>query len=199
MNHCNAARVELVIGPMFSGKTTELLRRARSLSVIGKRVLFVAHSNDAQRYNDSDVSSAIQAAVRTHAHDQQTGSNVIFAGSLMDLSDRLAEVDVVAVDEVQFFPDLVEFVLRHESRAGFTMLFAGLDGDSQRRPFGQTLNVIPLCDDVIRLHAYDTVKCDGSTAHFSLRLDPCDDVVQVGGSESYAAVARDTYLARQKR
>jgi thymidine kinase len=194
------ATVELIIGPMFSGKTTELLRRARALSAIGARVLFIAHSNDAQRYvQQPDLATAIDAAVRTHANDAQRGPNVHYATRLSEIDGLVSECDVVAVDEVQFFGDLIDFVRRHESRAGLTLLLSGLDGDADRRPFGQTLSVIPLCDEVVKLRAFDTVLRDGSRASFSLRLPDrgargSDVVVEVGGSELYAAVSRKTYL-----
>ena len=189
------AHIELIIGPMFAGKTTELLRRARSLSVIGRRVLFVAHALDATRYAAGDVWTSIEAAVRTHDRDEQRGSNVVYASRLTALDDLVASANVVAVDEVQFFPDLLEFVTRHEGRDDLTILLSGLDSDASRRPFGDTLAVIPLCDDVVKLRAFDTVARDGSRASFSLRLNSGDtSVVSVGGSDQYAAVSRSTYL-----
>jgi len=185
------ATVELIIGPMFSGKTTELLRRARARAIIGARVLYVVHVNDAQRTQDMQ-----QACFRTHAHDMQTGPNVMCASSLTDLDDAVRAADVVAVDEVQFFPDLEAFVLRHEHRADLTVLLAGLDADAERRAFGQTLTVIPLCDKVTKLRAYDTVTQDGRRASFSLHMSHTRraSCIEVGGSERYAAVSRETYL-----
>jgi len=191
-----AACVELIIGPMFAGKTTELLRRARALAAIGQRVVFVAHASDALRYQSPELSSAIDAAVRTHARDEQRGANVHYASRLADVDHLVAHADVVAVDEVQFFSDLESFVLRHESRRGLTILLSGLDGDAERRAFGQTLSIIPLCDDVVKLRAFDSVKRDGSRASFSMRLTEHAGAscVRVGGSDLYAAVGRDTYL-----
>ena len=74
------------------------------------------------------------------------------------------------------------------------VIIAGLDGDSNRKPFGQILQCIPLCDEVVKLTAMDMVKKDGSAAIFTKRVNQDRQTVLVGAEESYQAVSRDSFL-----
>ena len=73
---------------------------------------------------------------------------------------------------------------------------SGLDGDSNRKPFGQILECIPLCDSVVKLRALDMINCDGHTkAPFTLRIkEKTHEQIQVGAKELYKAVSRINYL-----
>lgn len=214
------ARVELFLGCMFAGKTERVLTELRKFRAIGRRILVVVHSADQARYEDGAV------ALRTHSRMEETGPCVLAADRLLPLlqDPRFQEAQVIGIDEVQFFPDLVDFILAVEDQDKH-ILMSGLDGDADRREFGQTLQVIPLCDTVVKLQAFDTVLRDETPAAFSLRRvggEVCqghnshsgtplraslrDDVrigsapgqVQVGGAESYHAVSRRTWLAQTR-
>jgi thymidine kinase len=185
------ARIDLILGCMFAGKSSELLRRVRCLQFIQKRILVVNHELDRGRQMHLETQG-----IRTHTEQVEPG---IFVARLMELVDRtdFQDAQVVAVDEVQFFPDLREFVL-HVEHMNKHIILAGLDGDKDRRPFGQCLDIIPLCDTVLKLHAYDMVRNDESLASFSMQLPQQaidgNTQIQVGGSDRYAAVSRETYL-----
>ena len=100
---------------------------------------------------------------------------------------------VIGIDESQFFDDLVEFVLAIE-RLNKIVIIAGLDGDSERKPFGQILQCIPLCDSVVKLTALDMIKEDGTQAIFSKRIVNSKEQVLVGEADEYKAVSRSSYL-----
>lgn len=186
----SVACVEAIIGPMFAGKSTELLRRVRRARSIGRRTLLVVHELDHERWP-----AASTVAARTHAGDTESA---VYVRELCELDALVADHDLIAIDEAQFFPDLVAFIERHEHRC-ITIVYAGLDGDANRRPFGQVLFALPLCDDVQRLTAYDMITRDGAPGVFSLRLRDAQPgrQVQVGADDRYAAVSRATFLQQQ--
>jgi thymidine kinase len=77
-----------------------------------------------------------------------------------------------------------------------TLIIAGLDGDSNRKPFGQILECIPLCDNVVKLTAMDMIDKNGDEAIFSKRIVEDDNQISVGSTDKYIAVSRKNYLGR---
>ena len=126
-------RIEIILGCMYSGKSTELLRRTNRYQAIGKNILLINHTNDI-RTGDS---------VKTHRNETE---NALKITNLMDIfitpNQRTAvfKADVIGIDEAQFFGDLHEFVLAME-QYGKTVIISGLDGDSDRRPSVKFFNV----------------------------------------------------------
>ena len=177
--------VEIILGCMYSGKSTELLRRTKRYLAIGKNVLLINHTNDTRTGN----------SVKTHRDETE---NALKITNLMDIfitpDQKLAifKADVIGIDEAQFFGDLHEFVLAME-KYGKTIIISGLDGDSDRKPFGQILQCIPLCDEVVKLTAMDMVDKDGTPAIFTKRIVKKEGQVLVGATESYIAVSRKNY------
>ena len=135
--------LHLVLGPMFSGKTTELLRLARRHALANRRVLVVKHRGDT-RY-----SPVADELVSADGYSREACA-----------VERLAEVDddvwrahdVIGVDEGQFYDDLVDFVSRALD-AGKIVIIAALDGTFERRAFGHVLDLVPLADSVCKLAA----------------------------------------------
>ena len=101
--------------------------------------------------------------------------------------------DVIGIDEAQFFDDLYEFVTNIE-KFNKIIIIAGLDGDFKRKPIGQILYLIPLCDEVTKLTAMDMKDKDGTPAIFSKRIVNSDSQVVVGAQDCYMAVSRMNYL-----
>lgn len=174
--------IEIILGCMFSGKSTELLRRCRRYSSIGHAVLYINHSFDT-RTDDF---------IQTHRGEKE---HAVKCSSLMSIIDDpdVQQAQVIGIDESQFFEDLLEFVLVMEQQNKI-IIIAGLDGDSNRKPFGHILECIPLCDSVVKLTAMDMVDKDGSTAIFSKRVIHSSEQICVGASESYLAVSRQNYF-----
>jgi thymidine kinase len=171
---------------MFAQKTTELIRRIRRYQSIGYRVLVVNHSCD-NRYSEGDCIAS---------HDRMLEQAV--------MTDRLQEIDrqvrsgqyqVVAIDEGQFFPDLFAKVTEWADTLDVHLVVAGLDGTSERNPFGDLLKLIPHAEEVERLHALCAFCRDGTVASFSKYIAPSKtQEVQVGGAELYRPVCRAHYL-----
>ena len=118
--------------------------------------------------------------------------SAIKTNSLLDLNiDN--DVDVIAIDESQFFKDLYKFVLRHENR-NIVILIAGLDGDFNREMFGEILNCIPLCNSVTKLSAMCNVCKNGTLGSFSKRIINNNEKVYIGAKNEYLSVCRKHYF-----
>jgi len=106
-------------------------------------------------------------------------------------STEFKETDVIAIDEAQFFPDLLSFCQKRADE-GKHVVVAGLDGDFRRRRFGETLDLIPIADSVTKL----TAKCSfcGTEAPFTLRKVAREEQTLIGGSDMYLPVCREHYI-----
>lgn len=175
-------RLEIILGCMFSGKSTELIRRTNRYKAIGKKILLINHKNDTRT----------DSSVKTHSNIKE---KAIKTSKLLPLinSSNFTESDVIGIDEAQFFDDLYEFVIEIE-KFNKTIIVAGLDGDFLRQPIGQILYLIPLCDEVTKLTALDMKSKDGTPAIFSKRIVKNSDQVVVGAEDCYMAVSRANYL-----
>jgi len=178
-------RIEIILGCMYSGKSTELLRLTKRYQAIGKNILLINHTNDIRTGN----------SVKTHRNETENAlkiTNLMDMFSISNQKTAIIKADVIGIDEAQFFGDLYEFVLAIE-QFGKTIIISGLDGDSDRKPFGQILQCIPLCDRVVKLTAMDMVDKDGTPAIFTKRIVKKEGQVLVGATESYMAVSRKNY------
>lgn len=179
-----SSTLTIITGPMFSGKSTELIRVAGRLRSIGKKVLGIVHKID-DRY--------AEGRIVTH-NGAQWYENIVIADKLEGI--LVEGYDAIIVEELQFFHDAFEYIIKWVEELGISVICAGLDGDFERKPFGDTLRLIPYADKVIKLNALCKKCGDGTTAHFSRRVIKSDDKVLVGGSSSYEAVCRKHYLAK---
>ena len=103
------------------------------------------------------------------------------------------EADVIGIDEAQFFNDLYNFVVLAENYNKI-IIVSGLDGDYQRKPIGQILLLIPLCDTVTKLHAYDMIDKDGTPGIFTKRIINSKAQVVIGAENEYMAVSRKNFI-----
>lgn len=174
------SRIEIIIGPMFSGKSTELLRRLNRYNAININTLVINHTLD-KRTNNS---------IKTHNNLKMDALKVTNLVEIID-TDTYKKASIIGIDEAQFFSDLKEFIVKSESQ-NKTIIIAGLDGDYLRKPFGQILECIPLCDDLLKLKSMCTLCKDGTPALFSKRIIEKKDKVLVGDKE-YIAVCRKHY------
>lgn len=175
--------LELIVGSMFSGKTTELLRRIRRLKSIGMRCVVINHSNDTR------VEGAF---VQTH-----DGFKLPAIKTPDLLLTDIRAYDAVAIDEAQFFPNVDAAVRVMVETHGKFVLVAGLNGDYRRQPFGHLAELLPVADDVTWTRAFCQRCSDGTLASFTLRLTPEETTVSVGGADKYSAVCRRCYEIQQ--
>jgi thymidine kinase len=184
--------LSLLIGCMFAQKTTELLRRVRRYRSIGYHVLVINYIGDT-RYGKECIAS----------HDKEV-EKAICVSTLAEVDHmaRSQEFQVIVIDEGQFFPDLFQYVTMWADTLPVHIVIAGLDGTSERKPFGDILNLIPHAEEVERLEAFCSVCGDGTIANYSqykgLRsvengANTKEEVV-IGGTEIYRPVCRKHYL-----
>jgi len=168
-------RIEVVTGPMFSGKSEELLRRIHRVELAKQPYLLFKPSLD-KRYSQDEVVSH---------KGNRNGCRLV-----TDAEDMLVYplMSVVGIDEAQFIEgDLVSVVEDLASR-GARVIIACLDTDYLGKPFGQVGNLMAVADEVIKLKAV-CMRC-GSDAGRSQRLTSVSDQVSVGGVEQYEARCR---------
>ena len=175
----------LLIGCMFAQKTTELLRRIRRYRSIGYSVLVVNYAADT-RYGTNKIAS----------HDDDSYE----ARGAMTLEEVRGEVEsgkfqVLVVDEGQFFKDLYPLVTEWSDKLPLHIIVAGLDGDSERRPFGDILRLVPYAEEVERLSAFCAVCKDGTSGYFSKYIaGRKEGQVEIGGADRYIPACRKHFL-----
>jgi thymidine kinase len=169
---------------MFAQKTTELIRRIRRYKAIGYNVLVVNYSGDV-RYGTNKIIS----------HDTDS-SDAICVKMLEEVGPQVVSgsYQVLIIDEGQFYGDLYEKVRVWADTLPIHIVVTGLDGDSDRKPFGDILKLIPLAEEVERLSALCSVCKDGTLAHFSKALILKEEQVSIGGANCYVPVCRKHYL-----
>ena len=178
--------ISLVMGGMFSGKSTELLRIINRWKVIGKKIMIINHSLDDRYSNNNKIAT----------HDKQF-TDCISVEYLIPLMEtpEYKNSDIIVIEEGQFFKDLFAFSTISADKNNKILVIAGLDGDSNREPFGDILRLIPHSESVIKLSAICLMCNDGTTAHFSKRLNNSNDSqVHVGTDNDYVAVCRKHFL-----
>lgn len=177
--------IDIIMGCMFSGKSTELIRLANRYKVLEVPLLIVNHSLD-NRYHESSIA--------THSNIKMDCLSIdsldLIKGKYLE---HYNESKVIIIEEAQFFKGLYDFVINACEKDGKNVIVVGLDGDSNRQKFGEILDLIPVCDSVRKLYGL-CVKCkDGTKACFTKRLVENNDQVFIGSSE-FQAVCRKHYL-----
>ena len=177
--------IDIIMGCMFSGKSTELIRLANRYWVLDMNVLAVNHCLD-NRYHES--------AVATHSDIKMDCLSIKDLSEIKEkFHEKYEECQVLIIEEAQFFPGLYDFVLNACEKDNKHVLVVGLDGDSNRKEFGEILKLIPVCDSVRKLYGL-CVRCkDGTKACFTKRLVENDSQIFIGTSE-FEAVCRKHYL-----
>ena len=179
--------LEMVVGPMFAGKTTELIRRQKRLQSIGKEVLVINHA-----LNSRFGSGA--AELQSHDRIRAQGSPVIALDAIQDVFQHplYAPCDVVIVDEAQFFWGLKNAVLQMIERDNKHVIIAGLLAKADRRPFGQVHLLITHADNVTLLTALCQKCGNGTPAIYTRKLMESEE--NIGGAELYESLCRKHYL-----
>jgi len=177
--------VEVIAGSMFSGKTEELIRRVRRAMYAGLRVEIFKPSLDT-RYSETRVVS----------HDEKSivSTPVESASSILLLA---AGVEVVGIDEAQFFDNTLPEVCSGLADSGTRVIVAGLDMDFAGNPFGPIPALMAMAEYVTKVHAI-CVRC-GNLAHYSHRKIEDDKVVVLGEKDIYEPLCRSCYLEATRR
>lgn len=172
-------RIEVVCGSMFSGKTEELIRRMKRAKFAKQKVEIFKPAIDT-RYSEEDVVS--------HDHTSIPSTPVESSGSILLLS---SDIDVVGIDEAQFFDQGIVDVCNELANRGVRVICAGLDMDFKGVPFGPMPGLMAVADDVTKVHAI-CVNC-GSLAYVSHRIVAEEKRVLLGETGEYEPLCRECY------
>ena len=171
--------IEVVCGSMFSGKTEELIRRLKRAMIANQRVEIFKPKLDT-RYNEGKIVS--------HDENAITSTPIENSQAMLQLA---VEVDVVGIDEAQFFDEDLPEVCEELARRGIRVIVAGLDMDYLKNPFGQMPNLLARADYITKLHAI-CVQC-GNIANYSFRKTPDSEQVVLGEKDIYEPRCRHCY------
>ena len=171
--------IEVICGSMFSGKTEELIRRLRRARIANQKVEIFKPSMDTRYHERNIVSHDENAIPSTPIDNSQT---------ILLLAN---EVEVIGIDEAQFFDDQLPEVCDQLAFRGIRVIVAGLDMDYLTKPFGQMPNLLAKADYITKLHAI-CVKC-GNIANYSYRKKQVGSQVLLGEKELYEPRCRQCY------
>lgn len=186
-------RLEVVCGSMFSGKTEELLRRLKRAEFAKQNVLTIKHSIDKRK-------NMCEASIVSHMGRQ---CPAVIVNSDLENIEKIIEIavskniDVVGIDEIQFFPQEIISVICDLVENGKRVIVAGLDLDFRGEPFGITPSILAIADEVLKLKAI-CVVC-GKDAYHTQRIingNPAkysDPIILVGAEECYEARCRNCF------
>ncbi len=180
--------LELIIGPMYAGKSTELIRIINRFKCLDKNVLVINHMIN-NRYGSSSLTT----------HNRESFDECIILEKLEDVqkeehSDIFQKADVIVIEELQFFSDAYDSIVHWIDYCGKCVVAAGLDGDARKLPFGDVLRLIPHAEKVRKLNALCKRCGDGTKAHFSKRIVKDEQTILVGSDDVYEAVCRKHFL-----
>lgn len=171
--------IEVVCGPMFSGKTEELIRRMRRAQIAGQKIEIFKPSSDI-RYDDKEVVS--------HDKNSIPSTPIESSSNILLLAD---DVQVVGIDEAQFFDEGIIEVANALANQGKRVVVAGLDLDFMGRPFGPMPHLLATAEYVTKLHAI--CRRTGGPAHYSFRKVAGDQTFMLGETQEYEPVSRVVY------
>ena len=178
--------LHIIMGPMFAGKSSEILHITNRYTSLGWKVCVVSHA--------SDVRYGTDARLYTHTRESTACIRTDDLHELLQ-QDVYTDSRVVILDEAQFFHDLKQFVQIATDLHKKDVYVVGLDGDADRKPFGQILECIPFADSVTKLKAFCKLCGDGTEAIFTRCEKPSEKQgqVHVGGADMYQPVCRKHY------
>lgn len=174
--------IEVICGSMFSGKTEELIRRLKRVKIANLKVEIFKPAIDV-RYDEVKIVSHDSSAIQSTPVDNS--QKILLMAN---------DVDVVGIDEAQFFDNEIANVCDELAFRGIRVIVAGLDMDYLGKPFGQMPYIMAKADYVTKLHAI-CMKC-GNIANYSYRKVPNDDQVMLGAKDVYEPRCRKCYEKR---
>lgn len=168
--------LEIVVGPMFSGKTTKLIETFYQLNKPNIQIKVINYSLD-KRYDDNKLSTHDQWKINCEFHSDLNNIDV-------------SNTDIILINEAQFFPDLKNIVLRWVEQENKDVRLYGLDGDYKRQTFGEMLDLIPYSNSIHKLYARCSV-CS-MPAIYSHRVSNEQTQIVIGSS-NYLSLCRKCY------
>lgn len=172
--------IEVITGSMFSGKTEELIRRLKRAKIARLKVEIFKPAMDT-RYSLSEVVSHDENAI-VSTPVESSGNIILLAG----------DVDVIGIDEAQFFDNGLIEVCTSLANQGIRIIIAGLDMDFKGKPFGPIPGLMAVADHITKVHAI-CMRC-GDVAQFSHRISKAEKLVLLGEKDEYEPLCRSCYI-----
>lgn len=178
--------LSLIIGPMYSGKTTSIIELTRKYELSNLKTIVINYAED-KRYHENMLS--------THDKVMIPCTNILNMSEIMN-NETIAKYDVFLINEGQFFSDLKETVMELVETYKKTVYVCGLDGDFKRNGFESIISLIPLADDIIKKYSICKICKNGTKALFSHRVSNETDIKVIGAS-NYIPLCRECYIKCQ--
>lgn len=171
-----AGKIEVITGPMFSGKTTELLRRLERYILAGKTYRVYKPKIDIRKQNTS---------IQTIRNKIE-----VFPAYVSKTNFIVSDAEVIVLDEAQFFPENIVKACQEIRSYGKVVLIAGLDMDYKRQPFGYMGQLMSIADSVTKLTAI--CSC-GKDAIYTKKIISSDNLIEIGDKDKYIPCCADCY------
>jgi thymidine kinase len=192
--------LQLIVGPMFAGKSTSLIREFRIHKFLKRNILVVNHTFN-QRYNSNSVTTHDHIVID---HDQD---KIVVTDNLESVFERndFMEIDVILIEELQFFQNAGSIIKKFVETYGKIIIASGLIATGERKPFGDVLELMLFADHIEHRKALCKRCCDGTEAPFSSRCAHAHSQTQnnaqngsitidVGAEDKYEALCRTHLL-----
>lgn len=179
--------LELIIGPMYSGKTSKLLDLYKQFTFCDIKTMVINYDEDT-RYSTTQLSSHDKIMIPCKQAN-------LLNEDIPVTNEEFIEAQVILINEGQFFKDIVEWTKIAVEKYNKSVYICGLDGDFKRQSFGNWLDLIPFCDKVTKLHSYCNL-CKKNAAIFSHRLTN-ETAQKIIGSSNYIPLCRSCYVSNK--
>ncbi len=176
--------IEVICGSMFSGKTEELIRRIKRAKIANQKIKVFKPVIDSRSKNFIE------------SHDESK-LDCIEVKSSNEILKKIDNCDVVAIDEAQFFDDLIVPVCNKIANNGVRVIIAGLDMDYLGNPFGPMPNLMAISEYVTKVHA--VCKKSGNIANYSYRKNNKKDIVVIGEKDKYEPLSRSVFYKKMNK
>ena len=176
--------IEVICGSMFSGKTEELIRRIKRAQIANQKIKVFKPIIDSRSKNFIE------------SHDESK-LECIEVKSSNEILKKIDNCDVVAIDEAQFFDDLIVPVCNKIANNGIRVIIAGLDMDYLGNPFGPMPNLMAISEYVTKVHA--VCKKSGNIANYSYRKNKKKDIVVIGEKDKYEPLSRSVFYKKMNK
>ena len=191
----NEGRLDVILGTMFSGKTTFILGEIAKMAELNNKILYVNIEFDCRSDNVFSTHNPFFDNHVDFIKKENIKKNVTMIKSRTLLNLDIESYDIIIVDEAHFFEDLVDFTNVCLTNKKYIMV-AGLQADFKGHKFGKILDLIPICTNIQRLHAYcsecaKNKKC--RIAIYSKKITKSKKINDIGGCEKYIPVCREHY------
>jgi thymidine kinase len=177
--------IEVICGSMFSGKTEELIRRLRRAQIAGQSLQIFKPAIDTRYSTQAIVSHNKTEFASIPVHNSQ--QILLYA----------TDIQVIGIDEAQFFDEGIVEVANELANQGKRIIIAGLDMDSEGKPFGPMPYLLATAEYVTKLHAI--CKRSGTLAHYSYRKIPSEQQVLLGEKDIYEPVSRKVFWEMKRK